>query len=424
VHTAVLGLRVLHLTSEFPPLCLGGLGPAVEGVATASARAGAEVAVLLVDQGSPTLRDSDEGGPPGALRGYYGDVGSAYGMSKQPRAIPSILANPPHLERLACRSSGVELFRVTESQATGDISRFVRAWKPSLQHLHVPWLWPIARAARPAAGLPMVYTAHSVARAEFELGGDLAEWLANGIEQQAAVAAAARIVAVSRTDADMLAAFHPDAARRIRVVKHGAPRSLGHRPHRDRPTSDPPIVLFAGRLIERKGVRDLLRALPLIKQRVPDVRLVLAGGEPGRTPAELAQTWMPSSNGPTSAVRFTGWLGRDALGRWYRRATVLAVPSRYEPFGLVVLEAMAAGLPVVAAAGGPSEIIDHEQTGLLVPSRDPETLAAAIIRLVADPDLRAVLADAASDDVRVRWRWSTSARLMETVYTEAISASC
>jgi glycogen(starch) synthase len=79
-------------------------------------------------------------------------------------------------------------------------------------------------------------------------------------------------------------------------------------------------------------------------------------------------------------IHFTGWLTAAEIARWYSAADVLAVPSWYEPFGMVILEGMLYGLPIVAAkVGGPSEILEHGRTGLLCPPKDSDALGDAIL---------------------------------------------
>jgi glycosyltransferase involved in cell wall biosynthesis len=105
----------------------------------------------------------------------------------------------------------------------------------------------------------------------------------------------------------------------------------------------------------------------------------------------------------------------------YRTHDVMAFPSSYEGFGMVLLEAMTQRLPVVSTpAGCAATLVRHEQTGLMVPARDAEALAAALARLMADPPLRARLADAAFDRVR-DMSWARTARQTLDVYARALS---
>jgi len=104
-------------------------------------------------------------------------------------------------------------------------------------------------------------------------------------------------------------------------------------------------------------------------------------------------------------------------------ADILVVPSRYEPFGMVILEGMLHGLPIVATGlGGPAEIIDSGRTGVLVPPRDPPALAAALVCLIRDPSRRWGLGRSAALEVRDRWLWPRRVEVMEEVYRELLEA--
>ena len=119
-------------------------------------------------------------------------------------------------------------------------------------------------------------------------------------------------------------------------------------------------------------------------------------------------------------IHFTGWLTPAQLVEWYLAADVLAVPSWYEPFGMVILEGMLYGLPIVAAAvGGPSEILEHGRTGILCPPKDAAALGDAILKLVMDASLREQIGVAAAAEVRDRWLWPHVVRKMREVYREA-----
>jgi sulfotransferase family protein/glycosyl transferase family 1 len=99
----------------------------------------------------------------------------------------------------------------------------------------------------------------------------------------------------------------------------------------------------------------------------------------------------------------------------------MVVPSRYEPFGIVILEGMLRGLAIAAAAvGGPLDILEHHRTGLLFPPRDPDALAGAVVQLAKDPGLRATLGSAAAREVRRRWLWPTIVARLQVVYEEAL----
>jgi glycosyltransferase involved in cell wall biosynthesis len=157
----------------------------------------------------------------------------------------------------------------------------------------------------------------------------------------------------------------------------------------------------------------------------PRARFVLAGGPPFVEPADLERQWLPPELAPhRGRVHFTGWLSPSQVEAWYSAADVLVVPSRYEPFGMVVLEGMLHSLPIVASAiGGPAEILRDDRTGLLVPPRDPGALARALIRLVKDVPTRLQIGAAAAREVRRRWAWPQRVYRMRSVYRELTAAA-
>ena len=122
------------------------------------------------------------------------------------------------------------------------------------------------------------------------------------------------------------------------------------------------MILFTGRFVERKGIRELLDAAALVLKERPAARFVLAGGHRHCDGVTMARYWMPEDLWVhRDRIHFTGWLSPEELADWYQRADILAVPSWYEPFGMVVLEGMLYGLPIVASnIGGPAEILEHD----------------------------------------------------------------
>lgn len=157
---------------------------------------------------------------------------------------------------------------------------------------------------------------------------------------------------------------------------------------RDPSASPTPTVLFVGRLIPLKGLKELARALALLHQEGLPFRWVVVGDGPLRQPlGELVKTL-----GYADRVEFTGWVRplSEELFALYRNADLLCLPSYAEGLPLVLLEAMANSVPVVASrVGGIPEIVRHEETGLLVEPGDVDALATSIKRLLTDLQLRA-----------------------------------
>ncbi len=178
----------------------------------------------------------------------------------------------------------------------------------------------------------------------------------------------------------------------------------------------PPVIGTFGRLIARKGFQDWLEALALLRNR--GVAFTARLGGDGEDYAELAQ--QVETLGLTSHVTLTGWV--DA-GRFLRELDLFVLPSRHEPFGIALIEAMAHGVPSIATAvEGPREIITHEQEGLLVPAQDPAAMADAMQRLLADPALSRHLADAAYRRVAQEYTLNAMADRLKTALYGIISA--
>jgi glycosyltransferase involved in cell wall biosynthesis len=134
----------------------------------------------------------------------------------------------------------------------------------------------------------------------------------------------------------------------------------------------------------------------------------------------VAEQWLTPELQPyRSQIHFTGWLSPSEVEDWYRRADIQVVPSRYEPFGMVILEGMIHGLPIVASdVGGPAEILEHGRTALLFPPWDVEALSHALITLVRDKALRQRLGEEAATEVRRNWTWPNLVERMRGVYEE------
>jgi glycogen(starch) synthase len=174
------------------------------------------------------------------------------------------------------------------------------------------------------------------------------------------------------------------------------------------------LVLLVGRLVYEKGFQFALEALPGVIRRVGGVRFLVAGS--GTHEAELKA--QAERLGLTRQGTFLGWIGDDALHSLYRIADLCVVPSIYEPFGLVALEAMASGCPcVVADTGGLREVVPNQEVGLRFRSRDPRSLARMLERVLTDDALRDRLVAEASEHV-LRFDWSDVASQTRGVYRE------
>jgi len=174
---------------------------------------------------------------------------------------------------------------------------------------------------------------------------------------------------------------------RVRLIPEGIDlarwRSLAAAEPR---SSDGATILCVARQYPRKHVADLLRALPEVRRAIPRARAIVAGDGP----EHHALVDLAGRLALGDAATFTGALPDDELARLYRQSDLFCLPSIQEGFGIVFLEAMASGLPIVATnAASMPEVIPDGRAGLLVPPGDTVALAAALIELLADPGLRA-----------------------------------
>jgi glycosyltransferase involved in cell wall biosynthesis len=176
---------------------------------------------------------------------------------------------------------------------------------------------------------------------------------------------------------------------------------------RERATAGPLAVAFLGNVVERKGLAALVAGLANIERapdRDVDWRLTVVGGT-GVEPSYVARVRETAAEaGIAGRIRFTGRLADDAVAERLRAAHVLAVPSRYEPFGMAQLEAMGFGcVPLASAAGGTGEFVTDGESGFLVPPKDPDAVTDRICRL----DDRERLAEMAVAARRAYEAWPT-----------------
>ncbi len=178
---------------------------------------------------------------------------------------------------------------------------------------------------------------------------------------------------------------------------------------------DERLVVLVGRLVYEKGFQLALEALPGLVERLGDVRFLVAGS--GTHEQELHR--QAAELGLDAHGTFLGWIGDDVLHSLYRIADLCVVPSIYEPFGLVALEAMASGCPcIVADTGGLREIVpEDERVGLRFNGGDAEHLAVMVERLLTDDALRERLVVEASEHV-LSFDWADVARQTAALYAQ------
>ena len=278
--------------------------------------------------------------------------------------------------------------------------------RPDVVHAH---FWMSGYAAVSAAeplGLPTMLTYHALGREKRREQGrrdsspperlEIEEWLARSVDHVVATTAAERSTVI-----EMGA-----PADRVSVVPCGV--DLDH--FRPTGTRWPPLterfrIVCIGRLVPRKGLAEIVEAIA----QLPETELVVVGGPPemmlSEDPLAASVREFAAELGVSERVHLLGAIGRPDIPAILRSASVVCCTPWYEPFGLVALEAMACGVPVVATAvGGLAETVVDGVTGLLVPPRDPAAIASALRRLMDDtPSVARMRAAALRRSRRYGW---------------------
>ena len=342
--------RVLVLSSEYPPNVCGGLGTHVANI---TASLSDRMSFDVVTEG-----------------------GFDFAPSDRIRVEPVTLGRERDHVRSWLRFCERAVARVRSAALRFDCI-----------HCH-DWMTVLAGVAlRATRGCPLVFNVHlpqndGESRAVEQLG----------------LAVADHVIVNSVAVRDELAV----AGTPVSVIPNGVD-SDRYRPAVDWPKDDG-YVLFVGRLVPQKGVGTLLEALAALRRR-SSARLVVVGD--GQL--ELFLQRMARNLGCSDRVDFAGWARGDELIRSYQRAQFVVMPSWYEPFGIVALEAMACGRPVIASAtGGLMEIIEDGRNGFVVPPGDHLRLAARMLELIEHYDRRAAFGAAARARA-VQYDWSSIA---------------
>ncbi len=388
-----MSLRVLILSWEYPPLIEGGLARHVRKLAEGLVVQDVEVHVLA--------RGREEDAPEEEVEGV---VVHRVLEPERPRDLTEFVTWIEHMNA-DMLATGVEV---------GDRYTF------DLVHGHD---WLVASAGDHLAKrfrCPFVVTVHATETGRHQGWVDkhpqsyihgVERWMTNRAE---------RVITCSAYMREHVADVFGLEEERIAVIGNGIdPSELVPVDDLDTLRSrfarrDERLVLLVGRLVYEKGFQLALEALPGLIERVGNVRFLVAGS--GTAEGELRG--QARALGLDAHGAFLGWIGDDVLHSLYRISDLTVVPSIYEPFGLVALEAMASGCPcLVADTGGLREVVPNEQVGLRFRSRDPESLGQMAELLLTDAALRDRLVAEASEHV-LGFDWSDVARQVVSLYGE------
>jgi len=389
-------MRVFILCWEYPPRIIGGLARHVEGLSRGLASLGHEVHVITLDF-------------PGAP--YEEHEGSLY-VHRVPVSVPAPTFH-----------SWVLLFNHFFEKRVGQLAH--EFGTPDVLHIH-DWLTVLAGvSAKQLLRSPLVMTFHSTEASRSSNSPSAESAMVQGLEWWGSFEAT-RVIAVSgwmRTEVvsifrlpsekvlEIPNAVDPQRFEGITDIQ--ATRSRWGAKNEDR------LITAVGRLTAQKGFDDLIRAYPMIKRSVPDSRLLLVGDGYMRSDLEHLAEQLNVRNSTT----FSGFISDGELVAALRSSDVVVVPSRFEPFGIIALEAMAAGAPlVVSRVGGLAEIVEDSVDGIEVEPNDPSAIAAATVRVLSDRELRVRLAANGGEKAKT-YSWEHVAKRTVEVYQDAVKGT-
>ena len=303
-------------------------------------------------------------------------------------------------------------------------------------HSHY-WLsgWA-ARELRAAWGAPIVQMFHTLGHVKNQIAAPGEREPQRRVEWETRVVGFAdRLVAATPAEEEQLEKLYGADPAKITIIPPGVDLRLFH-PH---PPEDAKaqlgvkpcdrMLLFVGRIEPLKGIDTLLRAMGLLANECPtwasQICVAIIGGDPNTTENEEMERLkaIRAELGITDLVTFLGARDQDKLHHYYSAAEAVIMPSHYESFGMVALEAMACGTPVIASeVGGLAYLVRDGKTGFHVPNGDPVALASAIARLVEDPELRDQLGRQAHRYAQ-HYSWDCIADRMLPLYAKAMADS-
>ena len=405
-------MRIALLTNEYPPHIYGGAGVHVAYLARelAGLAAGNNLTVNILCFG-----DQQESGPHKTVQGV-------------PAPVKLPATDQRHQKLLDTLERNLIM--------TGSLR------KVDLIHCHTWYTHLAGCLLKQLLGAPLVLTTHSLEpqrpwkEEQLGRGYRVSTWL-----ERTAYGNADGVIAVSKAMRQDVHELYGVPLDKVRVIYNGIDIEAY------RPTLDPavpayykidperPFLLFVGRITHQKGIFHLLRA---VRHMDPALQVVLCAADPdtpqiGKEMASRVEDLKTKTG--RSIIWIPHFLPQEDLIRLYSHAALFICPSIYEPFGIINLEAMACGTPVVAAAvGGIREVVRHEDTGLLVPFEpkspaNPEPkearkyardLAAAVNRLLADPELREKMGRRAREVVVEKFSWTSVARQTLEYYEELV----
>lgn len=387
--TAQPGRRVLMLSWEYPPQTVGGLARHVHDLANALVGLGCHVHVITC---------------PTAERGIYS---LEQGVHVH-RISPDLLTAANFMDWVEQLNQGMVALASKMLEVFGSFH---------LVHAHDWLVGAAAEAISQQLNLPLVATIHAT---EYGRNQGLHNELQKRIHklEEKLVNNAHKVICCSNYMQQEIIRLFKQPPGKVYAIPNGVEiknivtglEDNGQKNNGDR------TIAFLGRLVPEKGIQVLIGALPLILKKAGPVSLAIAG----KGPYQLELEQLAYRLGVADRVNFIGFVDDEGRNRLLGGATVAVFPSLYEPFGIVALEAMAAGVPVVVSdTGGLGDIIEHGMDGYITPPGDEHMLAHYVAELLNNPELARHFARRARRNVVEKYNWRQIAVATREVYTQA-----
>lgn len=393
-------MRVLVLSWEYPPLVVGGLGRHVDALARELAAAGHDVVVVTRGESGSPVDEVREG-------------------VRVRRSAVDPLAIDFTTESLLAWSQAVEHSLIRTALP------LVKRWRPDIVHAHD---WLVAQTGVTVAqvtGAPLVVTVHATEAGRHQ------GWLPRPLNlaihsvERWLVGQAAAVITCSVAMHDEVTRLFELPDERVTVVPNGidlAPWRVSRHTRdlvRTAHAAEGPLLAFAGRLVHEKGVQTLIDALPELRRRHAGLRLVVAGTGPHEDELQAHAR----RRRLTRAIDWAGFVPDPELAAVFAAADTVVVPSVYEPFGIVALEAAAAGTPVVVSeTGGLHDLVLRNVVAGSFPPGDTGALIAAIDAVLGDPAAGRRAAARASRLIRREYTWTAVAQRTVEVFSAVLEA--
>ena len=387
-------MKILMLTWEYPPRVVGGIARVVYDLSKTLHKDGHDVTVITYREGDAPYFEDDKG-----VKVYR---------------VDNYMINPNNFIDWVLQLNFNMIAKANEIM--------LKEGNFDVIHAH-DWLVAYsAKTLKNSYNIPIVATIHATEAGRNSGIHDEQQRYINDTEWMLTYEAAEVIVNSNYMKNELQRLFGLPYEK-INVVPNGVNLNLYNGVERDYnfrrqyAADNEKIILYVGRLVYEKGVQNLIAAMPKILNGYHDSKLIIAGR--GGMLDELRDE--VRRLGIDNKVYFTGYLSLDKVTKMYKCADVAVFPSTYEPFGVVALEGMLSGTPVVVSdVGGLNEIVDHRVNGMKSYAGNPNSIADSILELLYNPGLCTEIAKNAKAKVKSQYNWNKIAQDTHFIYQKAI----